>query len=80
MDKLDYKSGTDPEKDILNYILVKTISQYNQKNTIIKMEDLWWGFSEGKISYRILLIRNLVQQVANKYTKIYLQKLKIIFD
>lgn len=40
MDKLDYAKGTDPDKDILSYVMVKTIGNYNQKNTIIKMEDL----------------------------------------
>ena len=40
MDKLNYAGGPTPGKDILDYVTVKTIGNYNQKNTIIKMEDL----------------------------------------
>lgn len=40
MDKLEYNKGDDPDKDILSYVMVKTIGNYNEKNTIIKMEDL----------------------------------------
>ena len=32
--------GYTKDQDILNYIMVKTIANYNQANTIIKMEDL----------------------------------------
>lgn len=35
----DLKYTTD--KDILNYIMVKTIGGYNEKSLIVKMEDLW---------------------------------------
>lgn len=41
MDVLEYDKGPNPDKDILDYVLVKTIGNYNQKSTIIKMEDLW---------------------------------------
>lgn len=34
---LGYKN----DKEILNYIMVKTIKDYNQKSLIVKMEDLW---------------------------------------
>jgi len=40
MEKLKYEDGPDPDTDILNYVTVKTIGNFNEKNTIIKMEDL----------------------------------------
>merc|ERR1711924_373930 len=40
MNKLEYDKGNDPDGDILNYIMVKTITGYNQKSTVIKMEEL----------------------------------------
>lgn len=40
METLEYNKGTNPDKDILDYIMVKTVSGFNQKNAIIKMEDL----------------------------------------
>jgi hypothetical protein len=32
--------GYKTDKEILNYIMVKTIGGYNQKSLIVKMEDL----------------------------------------
>lgn len=40
MTKLEYNKGPDPDRDILDYIMVKTVTSYNPKSIIMKMEDI----------------------------------------
>lgn len=41
MNDLGYNNSPDTaDQDILNYVMVKTIKDYNKKQTIIKMEEL----------------------------------------
>ena len=49
MTKLEYSKGTDPQRDILNYVMVKTINNYNEKNMIIRMEDLWAKYIKNNL-------------------------------
>ena len=43
-DKLNYSD----DKALLNYIKVKTIANFNQKNLIVKVEDLWKKFKKDR--------------------------------